>query len=194
MNAHVVLAAMAGGLFGGFTFVHFVVDWVFQTHDEAMAKHNNAVVRARHCAIYTLPFIPLMAWLGFELWELIVGALTLFVSHFVEDTYLPVYVWAKWIRRPPEMRPETKYRLLRNELETVDKYLSEINDNTSVERFGLEVRRKELQEEIRNFGEFDAKPGFIKFVDSALGKILMITIDQLVHLSFLWVLVYFALN
>ena len=27
----------------------------------------------------------------------------LFVSHFVEDTYIPVILWAKWIRRPPQM-------------------------------------------------------------------------------------------
>jgi hypothetical protein len=33
-----------------------------------------------------------------------VGSLVLFGSHFIEDTYYPVYLWAKYIRRIPEVR------------------------------------------------------------------------------------------
>lgn len=93
--------ALAGGLFAILALVHFVVDWVFQSHSEAMVKHNNPKVRAKHCAIYTLGFLPLFYLFGFEWWEWLIGANVLFWSHFVEDTYVPVFLWAKYIRRPP---------------------------------------------------------------------------------------------
>jgi len=105
---HGALLAHAGGLFAAFTFVHFVVDfvvdWIFQSHAEALAKHNNARVRARHCAVYTAGFLPLLLWLGWEPWRIGVGAAVLFLSHFAEDTYWPVYVWARHVRRVPLVR------------------------------------------------------------------------------------------
>ncbi len=101
----VVWLALGGGLFAIMVFIHFAVDWVFQSHAEAMAKHNNWRVRARHCMIYTLGFLPLIAFLSWcrvlhhsQYW---LSLAILFFSHFVEDTYLPVYYWAKLIRRPP---------------------------------------------------------------------------------------------
>jgi hypothetical protein len=133
--------AQAGGLFAAFAFVHFAVDWIFQTHAEAMAKHNNAGVRARHCAIYTVGFLPLLWWLGWEPWRLGVGAAVLFFSHFAEDTYWPVYVWARYVRRVPIVRT------------------------------------------------YQDQQGFVMWVDGTLGKILMIAVDQIVHLAFLWALV-----
>lgn len=149
--AFVVLLALAGGLFAILTFIHFAVDWVFQTHAEAMAKHNNAKVRARHCLIYTLGFVPLLAiftWLDvLTLLQFVACILILFVSHFIEDTYLPVYLWAKYIRRPDEMRS---------------------NPNP--------------------------KAGFIAFVGTPLGKILMIAIDQIIHLAFLFPIVWMVLR
>lgn len=132
--------AHAGGLFAAFAFVHFAVDWIFQTHAEAMAKHNNAHVRARHCVIYTAGFLPLLWWLGWEPWRTVVGAAVLFVSHFGEDTYVPVYWWARYVRRVPEVRQ-------------------------------------------------CGAPGFATWVETPLGKILMIAVDQIVHLTFLWTLV-----
>jgi hypothetical protein len=145
MDSTVHNIALAGGLFAVFTFIHFFVDWICQTHAEAMAKHNNPKVRARHCLIYTLGFVPLMYLLNFECWEWIAGLNILFWSHFVEDTYIPVYLWAKYVRKPPEM-------------------------NT------------------------DPKKGFIEFITTPLGKILMIAVDQIIHLAFLFPLVWFALN
>jgi hypothetical protein len=148
--AYVILLALAGGLFSILTFIHFVVDWIFQTHAEAMAKHNNAKVRARHCAIYTAGFVPLLLFfiwagalspLGFGICLLI-----LFVSHFYLDTYHGVYLWAKYIRRPPEMDQE------------------------------------------------NTRQGFVQFVQTTLGKILMIAIDQISHLFFLWFIVYFVMH
>ena len=159
----VTKVALMGGLFAVFTFVHFFVDWICQTHAEAMAKHNNAKVRARHCLIYTIGFIPLMLLLKFSFWEFVVGVNILFWSHFVEDTYYPVYLWAKYIRRPPEM---------------VNPIV--VEDNTGL------ISAHVLPP--------DPKTGFIKFISTPLGKILMIAVDQIIHLAFLFPLVWMALN
>lgn len=155
--------ALGGGLFAVFTFVHFFVDWICQTHAEAMAKHNNPKVRARHCLIYTVGFIPLMLLLKLTVLEFIVGVNILFWSHFIEDTYLPVYLWAKYIRRPPEM----------------------LNPIVVPDTTGL-TRAQVLPP--------DPKEGFIKFVQTPLGKILMISVDQIIHLAFLFPLVWMALH
>lgn len=139
--------ALGGGIFALLAFVHFFVDFVFQSHAEAMVKHNNPKIRAKHCLIYTLGFVPLIWLLDFEVWEWVVGLNILFWSHFIEDTYLPVFLWAKYIRRPPEMNPPA-----------------------------------------------DPHKGFVEFIQTTLGKILMIAIDQIIHLAFLFPLVWFALN
>lgn len=140
----------AGGLFAVLTFIHFFSDWIFQSHSEAMVKHNNSLVRAKHCLIYTVFFIPLMLILGLAWWKLIIAAAILFFSHFYEDTYIPVYLWAKYLRRPPGMSP------------------SETEENN--------------------------RKAFLEFINSVLGKILMIAIDQIIHLSFLWPIVYLLMT
>lgn len=149
MNIVVYLGLM-GGLFAVFTFIHFFVDWIFQSHAEAMVKHNNPRVRAKHCAIYTVGFVPLLVAFmvsGFLTgWQLLASVLILFVSHFCEDTYIPVFLWAKYIRKPPEMT------------------------------------------------ENDPKVGFVMFVQTAMGKILMIAIDQIIHLVFLFPIVWMIMN
>ena len=160
---YVITLALAGGLFAILTFIHFFVDWIFQSHAEAMVKHNNGVVRARHCAIYTMGFIPI---LGFFLWA---GALTLsqcwlsvailFISHFIEDTYLPVFLWAKHMRKPPEMTQPITFK--RN-----DEMVTEINP----------------------------MEGFKLFVQTPIGKILMIAIDQIIHLAFLFPIVWMVMS
>lgn len=131
-------AAKVGGIFALLTLLHFIADWVFQSHTEAMAKPTDAWVRARHCCIYTLiMFVPI--WWAFDPNDglLLFIAATLWFSHFVEDTYLPVFMWAKYIRKPLEM---------------------------------------EL---------LDPMEGFKLFAGTALGKILLVTLDQVVHLLFL---------
>lgn len=137
--------SLFGGLFSILTFIHFFVDWIFQSHKEAMIKHNNAFVRAKHCIIYSVGFLPYMWYLHFDLFKILICFNVLFWSHFYLDTYHIVYLWARFIRRPPEM------------------------------------------ENVSNPHE-----GFIQFVQTPLGKILMITIDQISHLSFLWTLIYFS--
>src|ERR1700689_2126266 len=95
--------AFIGGLFAILSFIHFFVDWIFQSHSEAMVKHNNPKIRAKHCLIYTAGFIPLFCFCSFNWVEWLIVLNVLFWSHFAEDTYLPVFLWAKYIRKPPEM-------------------------------------------------------------------------------------------
>src|SRR5690554_6922149 len=95
--------ASLGGLLFLLTLVHFIVDWGFQSHAEAMAKATNHKVRARHCLIYTAGLAPVVV-LGVEGVEQGAFCLAiLFASHFLIDTYMPVYLWAKYLRRPPTM-------------------------------------------------------------------------------------------
>lgn len=141
------IVAKIGGIFAVFTFIHFFVDWVFQSHSEAMVKHNNSKIRAKHCLIYTTGFVPILLILNYSIVEFIISINILFWSHFFEDTYLPVFYWAKYLRKPSEMQ------------------------NT-----------------------IDEKAGFIQFISTPLGKILMITIDQIIHLSFLFPVIWMAVN
>ena len=134
------LLVQIGGLFAVLSFIHFFVDWLFQSHDEAMAKHSNSLIRAKHCLIYTLGFVPVFTLLDLSAGLSILLSMILFLSHFVEDTYIPVYLWAKYIRKPAEMK--------------------------SVE---------------------DMQYGFRVFSSTPLGKILMIAVDQIIHLFFVMI-------
>lgn len=161
MDPIVIKIALGGGLLFVFSVIHWVVDWVFQSHQEAMQKHNNAKVRAKHCLIYTLGFIPSLIILKFTNNEMLLALNILFWSHFCEDTYLPVYLWAKYIRRPAEMTDPVK-------IVGLDGYVTVTPP--------------------------DPKRGFVEFISTGLGKILMISIDQLIHVLFLIPLVWMAFN
>lgn len=145
--------ALTGGLLAVLVFVHFFVDWIFQSHSEAMVKHNNPKIRAKHCLIYTAGFVPFMWLFNFTLVEWLVGLNILFWSHFFEDTYLPVYLWAKYVRRPPEMTEPRKQS-------GIDGYVQVLPP--------------------------DPKAGFVEFVQTPMGKILMIAVDQIIHIAFLF--------
>lgn len=160
-----VILSLAGGLFALLAFVHFFVDWIFQTHSEAMVKHNHPWIRAKHCFIYTVGFIPVIYFLHYSIIEWIVGLNILFWSHFIEDTYLPVFLWAKYIRRPAEMTEPW------NEIQTQTDGSTIITTHPP-----------------------DARYGFSLFIQTPIGKILMIAIDQIIHLTFLFPLVWMALN
>lgn len=138
--------ALMGGLFAVLGFIHFFVDWIFQSHAEAMVKHNNPKIRAKHCLIYTVGFVPLFCFCDFSLVEWLVATNILFWSHFCEDTYIPVFLWAKYIRKPPEMSCE------------------------------------------------DPHAGFVAFIQTTMGKILMIAIDQIIHLAFLFPIAWMILQ
>lgn len=132
--------AKIGGIFSILVFIHFASDWIFQTHAEAMAKARDAKVRARHCAVYTAFFIPFLLWVDVPYGWTAACAAILFVSHFVEDTYIPVFLWMRYVRRPPGMVSSDK-----------------------------EIVRAE----------------FLKFIETPLGKILLIAVDQIIHIAFL---------
>lgn len=96
--------AAIGGLFALLTFAHFIVDWIFQTHDEAMRKAHEWSVRVNHCLVYAIGMTSACMVLRRDV-PFIVGAFSIFfLSHFVEDTYLPVYWWMKYVRRVPTVR------------------------------------------------------------------------------------------
>lgn len=157
--------AIAGGLFAVLAFVHFFVDWIFQSHSEAMVKHNRPWIRAKHCAIYTLGFAPLFWAFGLYWWEWLVAVNILFWSHFYEDTYTPVFLWAKYIRKPPEMTEPWKETYART-------------DGTVAVRVHAP----------------DAERGFVEWVQTPMGKILMIAIDQIIHLAFLFPIVWLVIH
>lgn len=154
-----------GGLFSIFSFIHFVSDWLLQTHAEAMSKHNNWKIRAKHCIIYASGFLPIFYVLNFSLIEYFISYNVLFWSHFYLDTYHATYLWMKWVRRPPQMINPRK----------------------------IEIGSCKESPEFKVLPP-DPKEGFIEFVQTPLGKILMITVDQIFHLMCLFPVVWIALR
>ncbi len=153
--------ALTGGLFSILVFIHFFVDWIFQSHAEAMVKHNNPKVRAKHCLIYTIGFVPFMALFHLSWMEWLFALNLLFWSHFIEDTYFPVYLWAKYIRKPPEMfKPIT--------VTYTDGYTKVLPPST--------------------------RTGFLEFINTPMGKILMIAIDQIIHIAFLFPIAWILMS
>lgn len=177
--------ARVGGYLCLLTFCHFAVDWICQSHDEAMRKTREWRVRARHCLIYTIPFAVILFSTSWNpLWS---GLMTfvIFLSHFVEDTYLPILWWAKYVRRPPQMAR----RILVHEGHwVIDSYIPGktpgepfFSTPKEYEILGAGESRMSRQEAQR---ELDLE-GFVSFVTEPLGKILLIAVDQIVHIAFL---------
>jgi hypothetical protein len=192
--------ALTGGIFALLVFIHFTIDWMFQSHAEAMAKHNNHLIRAIHCLIYTTPFVPFMWWCGLRWYWTLIFAIVLFLSHFVEDTYLPVLFWAKYIRRPPEMRWKihlgeptmngTRFAMLISPDSKNDEDSQRIQCGAKTWREAImmdahfcKFNRKEAQKQLDH-------GGFMEFIGTTLGKILMIAIDQIIHIAFLLPIAY----
>ena len=94
--------SQVGGVFAVLVFWHFLADWTFQTHKEALAKAKNFWVRTRHCAVYAVMFWFLFLAVGFHGPRAGIATMILFMSHFVIDTYVPVMLWAKYLRRAPQ--------------------------------------------------------------------------------------------
>ncbi len=134
-----------GGVFAVLAFAHFVVDWVFQTHWEAMNKTQRWPVHFYHCTMYSAGVTLVAALLGLVGWPSAAAFAILFISHFVEDTYVPVFLWAKYVRRIPKLRQGTKKQ------------------------------------------QFEA---FKRMFNEPLGTVLFIAIDQIIHLTFLWPVVW----
>lgn len=111
--------ATAGGLLFFLTFFHFIFDWVPQTHADATAKSKDWWIRAVHVTVYTtLMMIPIGFILGHHLdgglfyeskwfWYALISFGVTWVTHFIGDTYIPVGLWAKYIRKIPEFQDLT---------------------------------------------------------------------------------------
>lgn len=158
------LLVKIGGLFAVLAFNHFIIDWLFQSHSEAMQKHNHPMVRAKHCLIYTAGFVPFLILSHTTTICFIISLNILFWSHFAIDTYIPVYLWARYIRKPPEMnQPVVEI------IETSKGFYKKISSP-------------------------DPLKGFVKFAETTLGKILCIVVDQIIHLAFLFPIIYMVLQ
>lgn len=81
---------------------HFTFDWLYQTHAEAIAKAKDRNVRFFHCLMYSVPFMPVLWALGMNTDAIFVSLVILFGTHFVIDSYVPVMLWAKYLRRAPQ--------------------------------------------------------------------------------------------
>jgi len=103
--------ATAGGLLFLLTFFHFIFDWVPQNHEEATTKSKDSWVRALHVSLYTsLMLIPMAAMFWHfppqkMTWYCISSYAVTWVTHFIGDSYLIVFAWAKYVRKiPPELQ------------------------------------------------------------------------------------------
>lgn len=147
--------AIAGGIFVILVFIHFFADWVLQSNEIASNKHDDFPSLGRHCLFYTAVFVPVILFLGIGGWYLPISILLLYISHFVIDTCVPVYLWVRFIRRVPELSETT---------------------GTFKERY---LRSKQAFDKL--------------FIESPMNAILLVVVDQILHLSFLWIIVVFAL-
>ena len=148
--------ADAGGLLFILTIVHFILDWIFQSDKIAMSKHSNSSVRAQHCLLYAIGFIPIMFLFKFQMWEYVFGFSVLFITHYIEDSYVPLYLWAKYIRKP-----------------LVCSFINHPMDNNLV---------RQTNNQDYEYHSLNNKKDFYKFCDTQLGKILVITVDQIIHI------------
>lgn len=99
------IISAAGGAFIVLVFVHFVADWMLQTDTMARRKADESPwLLIVHSTVYALSFCPIL-FLSFKgSFPLIVSAtLSLLISHGAIDTYTPIWLWARVIRRPQEM-------------------------------------------------------------------------------------------
>lgn len=65
---------------------HAAGDFPLQTDRMAAEKFDSHRVRAEHCAVYTLTFLPFLAATGWGLYQTALFAGLLFASHFVIDS------------------------------------------------------------------------------------------------------------
>jgi hypothetical protein len=158
--------ALIGGTFAVLTFWHFLADWTFQSHKEALTKATDANVRGWHCLKYAAAFMPLIAWVGdgvtFTWLTCFMSFTILFFTHYVIDSYVPVMLWAKYLRRAPQF-------------------------NNVGKRFPLQGWQDKVIEER---GYENDEETFKAFAATPLGLVLMITMDQFMHITCLLPIAY----
>jgi hypothetical protein len=168
MNVEILKLSIVGGLFAVLTLVHFAVDWLTQSHGDAMKKSKDWVTRAKHCFIYTMPFYAVFYFINVPVSIAWICFLILFFSHFLEDTYIPVYLWAKYIRNPRHAVFGDLGMAVNNDIHKLTGIYDENGD--------LTVKSERTIKNIHDFAGWMATP---------LGAILGITVDQIIHLAFL---------
>lgn len=136
---------------------HFAFDWVYQSHKEALAKSKNRKVRLWHCVKYAVPFVPVLMWFGMGSGAILASLAILFGTHYVIDSYVPVMLWAKYLRRAPEF-DNIGERPVSHPVGWQDKVIERTYYPTDVD-------------------------AFIAFARTPLGLVLMITMDQFLHIA-----------
>ena len=98
----------AGGILIILTFVHFFADWVLQTDAMARRKSDESPwLLVVHSFVYAAAFVPVLSYAFKFAVPLVASAsLTLMMSHGAIDTYTPIWLWARFLRRPQEMRDD----------------------------------------------------------------------------------------
>lgn len=90
-----------GSLFAITGFHHFIVDWLDQSEEMALAKSKDWQVRAKHVTWYTFGMMLMFgATTELALWQSLAIAAIFWLSHFWLDTYKPVQLWMKYARKP----------------------------------------------------------------------------------------------
>jgi hypothetical protein len=142
-------------VFVALTFWHFPADWLFQSHKEALAKAKDRKVRLWHCTKYALTYVPLLWFFGPD-WVTMAWCLgILFSTHYVIDSYVPVMLWAKYLRRAPQFANVGK------------KFPPQSWQDKVIEERGYD----------------NDEEAFKAFAATPLGLILLITMDQFFHIA-----------
>ena len=119
-----------------------------------------------HCLVYSCAFLPLLWLYGvWGTWFTITAWAALFVSHWVGDLGVPVWLWTKYIRKMT--------------------YTS-LSPNDLLPEFPLRIPMRNPEDMFKENQKLTTSFYF--------RPILTITIDQLWHLTWLWVVVFFALH
>lgn len=148
-----------GGIFAVLTFWHFLADWVFQTHTEAMTKTSDKSVRAWHCFKYMLFYMPLLMLMAKSSLMLVIVLYVVYMSHYVIDSYVPVMLWAKHFRMDPHFKNVDHNVTTRRLTSWSDKVVDRVTYKSD-------------------------KEAFMAFMNTPLGLILVIVMDQFFHIAF----------
>jgi hypothetical protein len=107
----------------------------------------------------------------------------LWTTHFVIDTYIPVMLWAKYLRRAPQFKDVVPPVMLTKEQ----------LDNLMAGK-GLVVGRGWSDKEVDRITYKNDEEAFKAFFMTPIGSILCITMDQLFHIACLWPVAWLMAN
>ena len=139
------------------------MDWLFQSQSEAVAKATSPRVRAWHCLTYAAPFVPILYLMGLS-GGIIACVAWLWLSHFIIDSYVPLFLWAKHIRKFPGLANQEP-------------------DDESLLPPAVEGMAEEQRQEA----------AFADLFHNPVSAIILITVDQIFHLICLWPIIGLAL-